>query len=65
MTMKIPATTGNNHSQRAARLRVCREIERATPMLEYWIAATGPFRPRHIKMSGSSASSHSHSGCRK
>src|ERR1700733_119617 len=63
--MNAAASRGSSHSQPPARARLLRATSRARPTFENSMAATGPRRPRNSITTGSSASSHSHSGCRK
>jgi len=63
--MSAPASAGSSHSQPPARARPVRATARARPTSENSMAATGPRRPRNNITTGSSASSHSHWGCRK
>src|SRR6202789_3990442 len=63
--MSAAASSGSSHSQPPARVRLLRATSRARPTSEYSMAATGPARPRNSITTGTSARSHSHSGCRK
>jgi hypothetical protein len=58
--MRMPATIASTHTQRPGRLRLVRATSRASPILEYSMAATGPGRPRHTITSGSNASNQNH-----